>query len=66
MARGESMEIGEFPGLVNNADSTDIPDGAGQIQVNLTSRIFGEMTTRKGYRYAAFESTVIVTSLAAD
>lgn len=65
MARTRT-DIGDFPGLISNADPMDIPNGAAQVQVNLTSRVFGELRTRRGFRDAQFESETTVTDLAAD
>ena len=44
-----TLLVDDFPGLVNNADPTDIPVGSGQDQVNAQSRIPGELRVRGGY-----------------
>jgi hypothetical protein len=49
------VEIRDFPGYINNLDSMDLPPGAGQTQVNVTSQIQGKLTVRKGYQIVKFE-----------
>lgn len=58
--------IADFAGEMNNADAADIPEGAAQIQINLTSRTIGELATRKGFRFAAFDDETLITELTAD
>ena len=52
-----SVEIKDFPGLINNMDERDLPDGAAAVQVNVTSHKMAELSTRPGYRVVTFEST---------
>lgn len=65
-ARNTTIEMADFPGMILNSDAEDIPPGAGVIQVNLTSRRPGELSTRRGFRFAAFDSVTIIESLEAD
>jgi hypothetical protein len=60
------ISVGEFPGLVNNEDPKDIPNGAAIVQVNFAVRIEGLLTVRRGFRIAAFDSVRTIDSLAAD
>ena len=45
----------DFPGLILNADPTDLPPGAGRKQVNVTSAILAALEVRPGYRVVQFE-----------
>lgn len=45
----------DFPGLITNSDSSDIPPGAAEIQVNITCVRFGELQVRRGLRQIVFE-----------
>lgn len=45
----------DFPGLITNADSSDIPPGAAEVQVNIACIRFGEMQVRLGLRQITFE-----------
>jgi hypothetical protein len=60
------ISVSEFPGLVNNTDPKDLPSGASIIQVNFGVRIDGLLTSRRGFRTAASDSVVLVTSLALE
>ncbi len=64
--RDNRVSINDFPGEINNVDKGSIPPGAAQTQINLTSRIIGQLGIRRGYRRASFEDTTLITSLAAD
>jgi len=50
-----TVELRDFPGLITNADRYDLPEGAGQVQVNLCSFVMGEMQVRQGIRELVFE-----------
>jgi hypothetical protein len=50
-------EIGDFPGLVTNADGPDVPSGAAEVQINLMSNRVGELTTRPGLTQVQFEGS---------
>lgn len=52
-----SVEIRDFPGLVNNADERDLPDGSAAVQVNAMSNKMAELVVRPGYRVVSFENT---------
>lgn len=52
----KSVEIREFPGLVNNVDKLDIPPGAAIVQTNITCVEEAELNTRGGYRIVSFEN----------
>lgn len=58
---GPPQVVGDFPGLINNVDGRDLPPGAGQVQVNLQSRVQGNLQTRKGLARISFEQTTTVT-----
>jgi len=51
-----SVEIDDFPGLMDNADPKDIPAGAAVSQINATAHRAGELVVRGGYRYVTFEN----------
>lgn len=51
----DGVRATDFPGLVNNADARDLPPGTAELQVNLLSRIMGELTVRRGVREVTFE-----------
>lgn len=48
-------EITDFPGLVSNADGSEVPPGAADEQVNLMSHKVGELTARPGLIPVTFE-----------
>lgn len=50
------VSIDNFPGMIEAADDGDIPDGASSFQVNVGSRIAGQLDTRRGVRPMQFES----------
>lgn len=52
--------MSDFPGLINNIDGRDLPPGAAQVQVNLQSRMQGNLQSRRGLVTLAFEQTVTV------
>lgn len=60
------VEVSDFPGEMNNVDMADLPPGAAQVQINLTSRVMGQLGVRRGFRIAAFEYMTLISSLAAD
>lgn len=60
------VQIDDFPGEVNNVDPADIPRGSARVQINLTSRVMGELNVRRGYRPAASDSQTIIDSLLGD
>ena len=45
----------DFPGILTNVDQRDAPVGAAEEQVNLTSMLIGELTSRQGIREVMFE-----------
>lgn len=49
------LEIGDFPGLVTNADGGGVPPGAAEEQINLMSNRVGELTSRPGLLLVTFE-----------
>jgi len=49
------LDIRDFPGLLDDYDSEDIPDGTADNQVNIVSCVLGQMSTRKGYKRVSFE-----------
>lgn len=49
-------EIRDFPGLINNQDATDIPRGAAQVMVNVTTIKLGQLQTRGGLLEVTFEN----------
>lgn len=60
------ISLGAFPGLMNNIDPRDIPQGASRVQVNLVVRVEGLLVGRKGFRPTPSDSQTLITSLAAD
>lgn len=51
-----SVQIEDFPGLQSGRDPLDIPEGAGEEQVNATCVVMGELQVRRGYRQVTFEN----------
>lgn len=45
-----------FPGMVTHMDDEDLPDGAAEEQVNITSDKPGTLIVRGGYREVSFEA----------
>jgi hypothetical protein len=45
----------DFAGMVSNADPRDIPPGAAEEQINLSTHIQGEMRVRLGIQAVTFE-----------
>ncbi len=68
MARPPDMrvQIEDFPGEVNNVDPSDIPRGSSRVQINLVSRVMGELNVRRGFRTAAFDTQTLIPSLLGD
>jgi len=60
------LSLMEFPGLINNTDPRDIPNGAAQVQQNLTVRVEGLLSSRKGFRIAAADETALIDDLTAE
>ena len=52
----KTVEIREFPGLINNIDPNDNPPGSAIVQVNVTCIVEAELLTRGGYRTVTFEN----------
>lgn len=50
------IEIKQFPGLIQQSDTMDLPPGAAQEQMNLQSATPGELNCRKGYKSVTFEA----------
>lgn len=50
-----AVEINQFPGLVTDTDRHDLPNGAAQVQVNVTSSTGNELNVRRGFRQVNFE-----------
>ena len=48
--------IADFPGLQENVDPIDQPQGASEAQVNACSIRIGELTIRHGLRPVTFET----------
>lgn len=48
-------DMRDFPGLVLQSDAHDLPEGAGQDQVNIKSDEIGRLTVRLGVRQLSFE-----------
>ena len=51
----ESVEMRDFPGLMDNIDPEDIPPAAAEDQVNCCSIISGELLVRLGFRQVSFD-----------
>ncbi len=51
----KSALVVDFDGLYLNADPLDLPAGAARDQVNVQSRVPGELRARGGYRVVSFE-----------
>jgi len=51
----KSVEIKDFPGLMNDMDPDDIPPGAAEVQINATCVQVGQLTVRSGLRLVSFE-----------
>lgn len=49
------VTIKDFPGLITDADDLDVPPGAADEQVNITSLKVGELSVRAGLREVTFE-----------
>lgn len=50
-----SVELKDFPGMVDSVAGEDVPEGATEVQVNLVCTKMGEISTRRGYRVVTFE-----------
>lgn len=51
-----AVEMGDFPGLMLDVEPHDLPAGAADIQVNVTSENLGVLTSRGGFVVLNFES----------
>lgn len=51
-----SIEMVDFPGMIDNMDKLDIPPGAADEQVNACCINVGELTVRMGMRAVTFEN----------
>jgi hypothetical protein len=49
------VEIKDFPGLITNMDPDDLPPGAAQVQINVTSERAAALEVRGGYLAVTFE-----------
>lgn len=49
-------ELDDFPGLMTRPDPNDIPDGAAEVQTNLSSHAPGMLVTRPGYKQVQFDA----------
>ena len=56
MPPSSSVEIQDFPGLVNNIDPNDLQEGMAEEQVNACSVTMGELSGRLGYRAVTFDA----------
>lgn len=54
---GNNTVLDRFPGMVDAADPNDLPPGAAQVQINLSSAVPGELRSRTGYLPVTFESS---------
>lgn len=54
------LVIEDFPGLFNNVDGRDVPEGGAQVLVNMAARVTGQMQSRKGLKLIGFENIVTV------
>ena len=51
----QTAAMRDFPGLVLNADPRELPPGAGQQQLNVTSQQIGRLESRRGVRVVTFD-----------
>ena len=58
--------IRDFPGEQDDFDPMDIPEGAAQTQLNLASKTAGQLESRRGFRFAGYDSATLVATLTAD
>ena len=49
------IELRDFPGLVQQSDTHDVPPGSAKEQTNLESSTPGQLDVRAGYRIVTFE-----------
>ena len=45
----------DFPGILTNVDPRDLSEGAAEVQLNLQSMRYGEVSSRLGCREITFE-----------
>jgi hypothetical protein len=51
-----SIEMTDFPGMIDNQDRLDLPPGTADEQVNATCVTVGELQVRLGMRQVTFEN----------
>ena len=51
----EALVIRDWPGLVTNMSSEDLPEGAAEVQVNVTGVRAGELRSRAGLFQLTFD-----------
>jgi hypothetical protein len=47
----------DFGGLVTNLDPRDLPPGVSDVQVNVNSRVGGELNVRRGLQEVKFDGS---------
>jgi hypothetical protein len=52
----EALMIRDFQGVITNMSSEDLPEGAAEVQVNVTGVRAGELRTRGGLKEITFDS----------
>jgi hypothetical protein len=52
----EALMIRDWPGLITNMSSEDLPEGGAEVQVNVTGVRAGELRTRGGLKELTFDS----------
>lgn len=50
-----SVEMVDFPGMIDNMDRLDLPPGTADEQINATCVVVGEMQIRLGMRQVSFD-----------
>lgn len=51
-----SVEIDDFPGLLDSVDQRDLPPGGAEVQLNCCSVKIGELQVRLGMREVSFDT----------
>lgn len=51
-----TVEMTDFPGMIDNMDRLDLPPGTANEQVNATCVAVGQMQVRRGMRQVTFEN----------
>lgn len=49
-----TVEIKDFPGMMNGVDAIDLPEGASESQLNVTCLRVGELSIRPGLKKVVF------------